>query len=331
MRDPHSGQTLYSHCYSTLFREYRSTPEGATTTQTFEETVLLPMPKHSVQIAFQQRDATQQFRDATVVNFDPAQHHLLTRSHNNNQHIDLEIHGAPSHKIDIAIVAQGYHPDSTQQLNADYHRMTEILFGKDPFASHRTDFNVYGISAEVGAQYGTFGIERYLMTLNLWQLHDALGTTPCDYIIIMVNNQRYGGGAIYNLYAVSSLHQMAEYVLPHELGHAFGGLADEYVDESLSYNGLYLTTAEPTEPNITNLVNFPTKWANMLPANTPVPTPDNPDIPPTECGPLGVYAGAGYSATAVYRPAMHCMMRDYAPFCPVCMKRLEEIFKLHTQ
>ena len=46
---------------------------------------------------------------------------------------------------------------------------------------------------------------------------------------------------------------------------------------------------------------------------------------------MGVYEGAGYSSKGVYRPTMHCMMRDYAPFCPVCAKRLEEIFMLYTR
>ena len=331
MRDAKTLRPIYSRCYSNLFREYKDTPEGRTGVASFEEVLLLPMPSRKVQIALQKRDEDLRFADATVVEFDPSVKGQLEYRFRMAPRVDLEVHGSPANKVDVVIVAQGYGDSNAAQLSVDYYRMKEILFGKQPFSSHRNDFNVYGVRADVGAEYGVFGADRYLMTFDLFRLHDAIGLVPCDYIIIMVNNETYGGGAIYNFYAVSSLHRMAEYVLPHELGHAFGGLADEYVDEDLSYGALHRKPTEPTEPNITNLVDFGSKWQDMLPDATPIPTPDNNAVPASENGPLGVYEGAGYSATGVYRPAMHCMMRDYAPFCPVCMKRLEAIFNLYTR
>jgi hypothetical protein len=283
-----------------------------------------------VKIALQRRGADQQFVDQTVVDFDPEGADLGYNYHIGESR-DLEIHGEPAHKVDVVIVAQGYDGESPQKLNIDYYRMKEVLFSQEPFKSHRNDFNIYGVKADVGANFNTFGIDRYLMTFDLWKLHDRIGTTPCDYIIIMVNDETYGGGAIYNFYAVTSMHRMAEYVLPHEFGHSFGGLADEYVDEDISYSGLHRTAYEPHEPNITNLKNFDAKWKSMLPKGTPVPTPENNDVPKSQCGPLGVYEGAGYSDKGVYRTVMHCMMRDYAPYCPVCSKRLEEIFSIYTK
>ena len=330
MRDAKSGKEIYSRCYSNLFREYKDTERGRKEKERFEETLLLPMPRGAVKIALQKRDADMRFVDQTVVSFDPAQQELGFNIRIGETR-DLEIHGETSKKIDVAIVAQGYENESPQKLNIDFYRMKEVLFAKEPFKSHREDFNVYGVKADVGAAHNTFGIDRYMMTFNVWRLHDMLGTTPCDYIIIMVNDDTYGGGAIYNFYAVTSMHRMAEYVLPHEFGHSFAGLADEYVDEDLSYADLHRTDYEPLEPNITNLVDFGRKWKSMLPAGTKVPTPENPDVPKAECGPIGVYEGAGYVAKGVYRPTMHCMMRDYAPFCPVCTKHIEEIFGLYTK
>ena len=330
VRDARSGNDIYSRCYSNLFREYKDTPKGKKVRARFEETLLVPMPKRKVQIALQKRDANQSFYDATVVNFDPRRQHLDTVWREGDRR-NLEVHGDPSKKVDVVIVAQGYADESPQKLGVDYYRVKEILFGKEPFASHRQDFNVYGVEGDVEANFNTFGIDRYLMTFNVHRLHDLLGTTPCDFIIVMVNDETYGGGAIYNFYAVTSLHRMAEYVLPHEFGHHFGGLADEYVDEELSYGDLHKTDNEPLEPNITNLKHFERKWQSMLPEGTQVPTAANSNVPKGECGPLGVYEGAGYSSKGVYRPTMHCMMRDYAPFCPVCMKRLEEVFEMYTK
>ena len=329
MRDAKSGKTIYSKCYSNLFREYKGTAKGRTVKARFEETLLLPMPKNKVKIAMQRRgDAG--FIDQTVVDFDPDEQELDFNYHI-GERTDLELHGDPKDKIDVVIVAQGYNTSRDPQLRVDYYRMKEILFGQEPFKGHRDDFNVYGVKADVDAEYGTFGIDRYLMTFSLWYLHDMLGTTPCDYIIIMVNSEKYGGGAIYNFYAVTSMHRLAEYVLPHEFGHAFGGLADEYVDEDLAYADLHIQDYEPHEPNITNMKDFDSKWKSMLPKGTPVPTPENPDVPKNECGPIGVYEGAGYAYKGVYRPTVHCMMRDYAPFCPVCSKRLEEVFSLYLK
>ena len=330
MRDAKSGREIYSRCYSNLFREYCGTERGKRERARFEETHLLPMPKGAVQIALQRRNKGLEFVDQTVVSFDPATVELGYNYHIGETR-DLEIHGTTDRKVDVVIVAQGYDGETQQKLNIDFYRMKEVLFSQEPFKSHREDFNVYGVKADVGVKYNIFGIDRYLMTFDVWKLHDRLGTTPCDYIIVMVNDENYGGGAIYNFYAVTSMHRMAEYVLPHEFGHHFGGLADEYIDEDMAYSTLYLNGYEPHEPNITTLKDFGRKWKSMLPVGTKVPTPENNDVPKSECGPLGVYEGAGYSAKGVYRPAMHCMMRDYAPFCPVCRKRLEEIFEIYSR
>ncbi|MBP3764016.1 MAG: hypothetical protein J6I49_09115 [Bacteroidales bacterium] len=330
MRDAKSGRVLYSRCYSNLFREYKDTPEGRREVRRFEETHLLPMPKRAVSIAFQRRNEQLAFVDQTVVPFDPRQQEL-DFNYRIGERTDLEVHGAPSEKVDVVIVAQGYTAADDPRLRIDYYRMKEILFSQEPFRSHREDFNVYGVCADVEARFHTFGIDRYLMTFSLFRLHDMLGTTPADHIVIMVNDSTYGGGAIYNFYAVSSLHVMAEKVLPHEFGHSFGGLADEYVDEDLSYGSLHRTKYEPLEPNITNRVDFSRKWGDLIASGTPVPTPPNPAVPRDQCGPVGLYEGAGYSATGVFRPAMRCMMRDYAPFCPVCARRIEEVFSLYTK
>ena len=341
MRDAKTGRMLYSRGYSNLFREYKDTPEGRTVSRRFEETLLLPMPRGKVQIALQKRDKDMCLQDQTVVDFIPGQTALETRSSRNIEGLEFEfldhgkdvafsLYGDSDNHFDIAFVMQGFDTMASEAYRQVCRRMTHVLLGKEPFKSHREDFNVYFVRGDAGVEYNTFGADRYAMTFKVWQLHDVLGQIPCDHVIIVLNNEKYGGGAIYNFYSVTSLHSMAESVLPHELGHGIGGLADEYVDEDLSYADLHRTAYEPLEPNITNLVDFPSKWQRLLPEGTPVPTP-NVKVPRTENGPLGVYEGAGYSGKGVYRPAMHCMMRDYAPFCPVCRERIEHVIELYTK
>lgn len=328
--DVASGRELYTRGYSSLFREYRDTPEGHSVKATFEETLLVPMPKNPVVVTLRKRVDGNRNVDATVAYYDPHLTPTITSGTGVCGEVG-EVHGDPSGKLDVAFVMQGFENSTDKEYRGACRRMMNALFGKEPFRGHRDKFNTYFVRADAGVEYNTFGADRYAMTFKLWQLHDALGTTPADHIIIVINNEKYGGGAIYNFYSVSSLHKMAENVLPHELGHGIGGLADEYVDEDLSYADLHRTAFEPLEPNITNLVDFDSKWKRLLRRGTPVPTPDNPDVPRNECGPLGAYEGAGYSSKGVYRPAMHCMMRDYAPFCPVCLRHLIKVINLYTE
>lgn len=335
MRDAASGRDIYSRGYSNLFREYKDTPEGRTVSKRFEETLLVPMPKDSVLIVFQKRDSAMRLVDATVLPFNPNRQSLRRVQKGNYMTLEGMEPGDPATKVDVAFVMQGFNDVTYGTYMEVCERMVNVLFGKEPFKSHREDFNVYFVDGNAGVEYYTFGADRYAMTFNLWRLHDLLAQTPCDHIIIVLNNEKYGGGAIYNFYSVTSLHSMAENVLPHELGHGIGGLADEYVDENLSYSDLHRTAYEPLEPNITNLVDFGRKWQHLLPEGTPVPTPKKAENGKWKvesgCGPLGVYEGAGYSAKGVYRPVMHCMMRDYAPFCPVCRERLEAVIGLYTR
>ena len=146
----------------------------------------------------------------------------------------------------------------------------------------------------------------------------------------MANCDTYGGGAIYNYYAFSAVQKMSMWILPHELGHSIGGLADEYVEDDSNYNRRYVGI-EPLEPNITSLVNFESKWKNIVPEGTPIPTEPVKGLGKRENGPVGAYEGAGYLEKGCYRPCTKCMMRDYAAFCPVCTKRLHEIFDLYVK
>ncbi len=351
--DAQTGRRLYSRGYNSLFAEYRDTPTGADSVAAFEEVVRVPWPKVPVNICWEELGPDHRYHTQHTLYCDPVQlmDQLLKRSDISvsMEPVRLQYKGNVHKKIDVVIVPEGYGPADTAKMQKDMRSFCTFLLGQEPFASRRNDFNVWGIpltgqetgithpgkglyvKSLVGASYNTFGADRYLMTMRLFQLHDAIGSTPCDHIIIMANSDTYGGGGIYNFYAMSSLNEMAYMVLPHELGHSIGGLADEYVDEDLSYGDTHSKTFEPMEPNITSLVDFGHKWQSMLPAGTSIPTPADASVPRTENGPLGVYEGAGYQSKGLYRPTPHCMMRDYGPFCPVCAKRLNEVFDLYTQ
>jgi len=195
-----------------------------------------------------------------------------------------------------------------------------------------------GISQEIkgkkvktllGSGFYSLDLERYLMVDHVWALHDVCADAPYDNILILCNTRKYGGGGIYNWYAVISDNQYFNYVLVHELGHSIAGLADEYYSSEVTVQDYYPLDKEPRSPNITSLVNFESKWKHLLADDTPVPTP----VRKQNEGRLGVYEGAGYCAKGLYRPCISCTMKDaqYDNFCPVCLKAFEDIFNFYAE
>ena len=115
-------------------------------------------------------------------------------------------------------------------------------------------------------------------------------------------------------------------VIVHEFGHAFAGLGDEYVETSNPLGELYNLNVEPWEANLTTLVDFDSKWADLVASSTPIPTPDNYQYGNV----VGAYEGAGYLASGMYRPQPDCMMRNHAPFCAVCNRTIESVIAAHS-
>lgn len=350
LKDAATGREIYSRGYNTLFGEYRSTIAGRDkdSIATFEEVMLMPMPKKTVEVCLQKRDKENRFFTSASFRFDPKKDRPEKLKPAVDAPWKLRANGDPHKKIDIVIVAEGYGKKDKRKMREDFDKFTTYLLAEEPFKSRADEFNVWGVgfladesgvtdpnanryvNSAVGSSYNIFNMDRYLMTTHLFQLHDLLVGCPYDHILIMANCDTYGGGAIYNYYAFSAVQEMSRWILPHELGHSIGGLADEYVEDDPNYNRRY-ENIEPLEPNITSLINFEAKWKYLVPEGTPIPTPNVEKLDKRECGPVGAYEGAGYLEKGCYRPCPHCMMRDYAYFCPVCMKRMNEVFDLYVK
>ena len=250
----------------------------------------------------------------------------------------------------MAILAEGYTAAEMDVFFRDAQNTCDALFAHEPFGRLKSRFNVVAVASEsadsgvsiprqgewkqtaVGSHFDTFYSDRYLTTRSVKRIHDCLAGIPYEHIIILANTDTYGGGGIYNSYTLTTAHHtMFKPVVVHEFGHSFGGLADEYAysDEP---SPLYPYEIEPWEQNITTLVNFDSKWKDLVPAGTPVPTPvqTDPARIPTQ---VGVYEGAGYSKKGIYRPVTDCRMRSNEPtaFCPVCQRALERLIRFYTE
>ena len=201
--------------------------------------------------------------------------------------------GDPNIKADVVIVGEGYTAEEDQKFQDDLARFTEVFFLAEPCKSYKDRFNIRGVlkysedsgvdeprleidkNTAVNASFNSLGSARYLLTEDNKSLRDIAGHVPYDAVYIMVNSERYGGGGIYNFYCVyTSDNDRSNYLMVHEFGHSFFGLADEYYSSSTAYNDFYTSEFEPNEPNITALKDPENvKWKHLLSEGIEVPTP----------------------------------------------------------
>jgi hypothetical protein len=165
----------------------------------------------------------------------------------------------------------------------------------------------------------------------MFRIRDYAALVPYDAIYILTNTPIYGGGGIYNFYALASADskRAKKEVVVHEFGHSFAGLGDEYFREGADVlDGLYNLKNEPWEPNISTLIQFDKKWKNQLPEGTKIPTEINKDNKIN----IGVFEGGGYLTKGMYRPHFDCRMRTNtaADFCSVCKQSIEKVILFLT-
>ncbi len=347
MTDTLGRDTLYRHAFSSLFQEWQSTEEATRVRKSFENVFLLPMPKMPVDVTVTLTDTHGRVSARLTHRVNPAD--ILIRP------VDEPLEwkyirkaGDSRECIDFTFVPEGYTLGEMPKFLMDCQEGVEAILSHEPFKSMADRLNFVAVMAPsaqsgvsipheglwrntaVGSNFDTFYSPRYLTTLRLKRLHDVLSGVPYEHIMILANTDNYGGGGIFNSYLMTAAHHATHRpVLVHELGHSFCGLGDEYYYDD-QYETIYPAGVEPWEPNITTLTDFASKWADMLPKGTPIPTQPSGKNLYTE---LGVYEGAGYQSKGVYRPVQNCRMKtNEAPrFCPVCERALRRMIEYLTE
>jgi len=331
LSDLETDQLIYSYGYGTLFQEWKFTKNAKKNIKSLEETLVMPMPLNTCLLEIFSRDSMNNFNPVFELKIDPDTVKKITSAFSP---MVLVNNGNSNNKIDIVIVGDGYTKRDRKKLIEDAYFLINSLTSYRPFNEYKNQFNfvlVPAFSKQKGADdpseneevntilntsFNTLETDRYLMTESVWKLHDIVSCAAYDQIFILVNSKKYGGGAIYNFYSCSaSRNKLSGFIMAHEFGHAFAGLADEYADDN-SYDLYYSLNSEPWEPNITTLVDFLAKWKYMVADYTPIPTPANTSY----ISIIGAFEGAGYKNKGVYRPVFNCTMRSVSidNFCPVC-------------
>lgn len=344
--DKESGAKLYMTSFSSLFQEWITTPEAATITRSFEFTLLVPKPRTDVVAEIVLRTNTGEVGALLRHTVDP--NDVLIRDLTAKHPLPYKyLHQGGDSKecIDVVILAEGYTVDEIPTFLEDALIATEEILAYEPFKSHKDKFNFIAIGSPssdsnvsvpqenawretaIGSNFMTFYMERYLTTGNVYAMYDLATNIPAEHFIILANTNTYGGGGIYNSYTLTTAHHPAfKPVVVHEFGHSFGGLGDEYFYEgNLDNDEMHSVAHEPWEPNITTLVDFDSKWADMVAEDVEIPTSVTPVR--TKNYTVGVYEGGGYRSKGIYRPTDICRMRNNEAerFCPVCERAIERV------
>ncbi|MBZ5723723.1 MAG: IgA Peptidase M64 [Acidobacteriia bacterium] len=364
--DRANHRRLYSRGFATIFGEWETTDEAKQVRRVFSESVRFPAPATPVDVVIQKRDARGEFHDVWSVMADPADP-AIDRSLPPRLNVWPVVQsGAPRDKVDLLLLGDGYTASEMEKWHRDARRTAQLLFAVPPFKEHRADFNVWAIDvpaeesgvsrpsdgvyrhSPLGASYDAFGSERYVLSFDNRRLRRIASAAPYEFIEIVVNDRKYGGGGIFNLYAtVAADNAFTPYVFVHEFGHHFAGLADEYYTSDVAY-GSPAERPEPWEPNVTADPQA-AKWKPLLSPGVGLPTPW-PKLPfeqmereiqkrrheiraqhrpedvmetlfreereritqllaaPPNAGKVGAFEGAMYEARGYYRPQQDCIM-----------------------
>ena len=344
------GKVIYKTSFSSLFQEWITTPEAKDITQSFEFTLLVPMPREKATAELVLRDNTgKESRLKHTIN----PNDVLIRDRSKWEalpHRYLHRGGDSKEAIDVVLLAEGYTAEEIELFLADAQIATDEILSYEPFKSHKEKFNFIAVESvskdtnvsvpqegawretAVSSNFMTFYMERYLTSGNVYAMYDLATNIPCEHFIILANTDTYGGGGIYNSYTLTTAHHPAfRPVVVHEFGHSFGGLGDEYFYEgNLDNDEMHSLQHEPWEPNITTLVDFDSKWADMVEPGIEIPTKVTEERSKNYT--VGVYEGGGYRSKGIYRPVDVCRMRNNVAdrFCPVCERAIERVILHQT-
>lgn len=328
-----SGVVLYRMSFSSLFQEWQSTEEATLMSKSFENVFLVPMPESKAEVTVELFDTYGRVSASFTHPVDPSDI-LIRPAESPTPSRDLLISGPAEKCIDVVIVAEGYTASEMEFFYSDARKAMNSILAHEPFKHLKDRFNFRAaglVSASSGvsipgkglwldtplhSHFNTFYMDRYLTTLHVKDLHDALAGIPYEHIVILANTDNYGGGGIYNSYTLTTAHHAQfEPVVAHEFGHSFAGLADEYYYDDM-YSDYYHPDCEPWEQNLTTMFNFGSKWEDMLGRDG-----------------VGVYEGGGYKSKGVWRGCKDCRMKtNSAPgFCPVCQRAIERIIRFYTE
>jgi hypothetical protein len=359
-----SGETLFVRPFNSIFAEWATIEEARTTEQSFLESVLVPEPSAPVRLRVDKRGSQGAFEPLYEGQLDPAGA-SEPEPLEERELIVLKSNGPSRERANLVLAGEGYTYEERDRFVVACEALLEHLFETEPYASHAAAFNARAIFApceasgisdpgtstvratQLGATFGALVLDRYVLPFDDRGMRRMIDGVPCDALIVVCNTEKYGGGGLFNRFTVVAGHNPElRYLAVHELGHSFGGLADEYYAAAVPY-ATPAVQVEPWEPNVTPMTGGTLKWRALVDLDIPTPTPwkkaeyeaatrTRAETPAERkarqkleaevlasdplVGRVGAFEGAMYRAIGMYRPEVRCLMFNQLAggFCHVC-------------
>ena len=347
--DSASGKLLFAKGFSSLFQEWRGTPEAKQIRRAFPMVATMPFPKKTMNFLIEKRSYdTGMFEKMYEMKLRPDDYFILKDSIHRLKVEKIKYSGAPEDHVDVAFMAEGYTEAEMPKFIEDARSLCDYFMSVEPYSSFGDKFNFYAImspsdesgvtipgkelyvNTNIHSSFYTFDMDRYLTSFDTRAIYDIAANVPSDAIFVIVNSKRYGGGGFYNHYCEGTIdNQYSRIVAVHEFGHSFAGLGDEYYTSDVTYSDFYNLKVEPWEPNLTTNVDFASKWKSMVPDSVPIPTPRLQKYKDV----TGMFEGGGYLGKGVYSPGMDCRMKsnEAQGFCPVCRQAIIRMIRYYTE
>jgi hypothetical protein len=371
------GEQLFAKPFNSIFAEWATIEEAQTAARTFEESLLVPEPLAPVRVRIDRRGKDGGFEPLHETALDPAAFGALDFLEE-REVIVLQMSGPSRERVDVVLAGDGYTYEERDRFLEACDSLMEHVFQTEPYRSHRDAFNVRAVFApcaesgvsdpgtstvrttHLGTTYGALGLDRYVLPFDDRGMRRMLDGVPCDALLVVCNSQKYGGGGLFNRFTVVAGHNPElRYLVVHELGHSFGGLADEYYAAVVPY-ATPAVQVEPWEPNVTPMLDGSPKWRELVAPDMTLPSPwRKADYEaaasvkaetPVErkqrqqnesrvlssdplLGKVGAFEGAMYRSTGMYRPEVRCLMFNQLAegFCHVCRTAIERRIELFSR
>ena len=330
--DCNTGKIACKDGFSTLYSEWAKMDFQGRYQQTFQHTTLVPCGDGKMHFVLQKREAKSGFKTVadTIIDTKNVEYQQETKGNVNNIHIS----GDTQNCVDVLILAEGFTSYQENRFDAAARKFCERLMNMSPYNEYKDKINCRSVfiasrdegwmissrkegrSTVLSSHYDTFASQRYLETFETFAVMDYVGSTPADMIVILVDSEEYGGGGVFNEFAIGSINNRSWIpMMIHEVGHSFSGLGDEYFYPNETATDSYDLTVEPWEYNLTTMVDFGTKWEALY-----------------KDGKAWLIEGAGYSAKGMYKAFPKCLMLELSSgFCEVCKIAIRERIEYMTE
>ncbi len=226
----------------------------------------------------------------------------------------------------MIIVGDGFTSNEMKKFTGYASLLPNRLINSTPYSSFKPFFNFHilsvvspesGVSTpnkKVKTVFDTCiepgrGNMLYVRDIDAAQRYAQLISPPAELVVVVANTMkraRETGSVGYMPGVITvKLNTSIDRTVRHELGHAFGGLGDEYVEFARTEEK---PKDEPRYPNVTIVSDRgKCKWNYWTKATR---------------GLVGLYEGANYYPKYYYRPEKQCLMRSGEKFCRVCMEAM---------